>query len=269
MDGRTVTSKLAAILRSFSEGRLHSLSDVARSADLPVSTAHRLVSELVEWGFLDRTADKRYCVGSLLTQIGGSMWHVPRLQSLAEQVLDDLASAVNATVRFGMLHEGAVLGIESGTTRSGSGRYRSCRRPAHATAAGKVLLAYSEPDVINDIVRQGMHHFTAHTIGTVAALRRDMTITRMNQVAWSREEFEPATTSIAAPVFAVGGRVVAALEVSASGANHEFRVRAAQPALVVAARGMTRHLAANRSMSGKHMSATNAGLQMAAPGRLA
>jgi IclR family acetate operon transcriptional repressor len=270
VDGRTVTSKLAAILRSFSEGRLHSLSEVARSADIPVSTAHRLVSELVEWGFLDRTPDKRYGVGSLLTQIGGSVWHVPRIQNLAEQVLDDLASAVNATVRFGMLHGGTVVGIESRSTRVGPSRYRSCRLPAHATAVGKVLLAYSETESVNDVIRQGMTRFTTNTIVTAAALRRDLAITRMNQLAWAREELEPETTSIAAPVFAVGGRVVAALEVTVGGASHEFRARTAQPALVVAARGMTRQLATSRSLQSRAIPAVDSGTQFGvADGRLA
>ena len=54
-DGRSVTSKLAAILRTFSTGSMHSVTDIARSANLPVSTAHRLAAELVKWGFLEPT----------------------------------------------------------------------------------------------------------------------------------------------------------------------------------------------------------------------
>jgi len=72
-DGRSVTSKLAAILHTFSTGSVHSLSDITRSANLPVSTAHRLTAELAEWGFLERTDDKRYRVGTLVTQLGTRM----------------------------------------------------------------------------------------------------------------------------------------------------------------------------------------------------
>src|SRR3954466_11537611 len=64
-DGRSVTSKLAAILQTFSTGNAHSLSDIARSANLPVSTAHRLTAELAERGFLERTDNKRHRVGIL------------------------------------------------------------------------------------------------------------------------------------------------------------------------------------------------------------
>src|SRR5690242_6544727 len=82
-DGRSVTSKLAAILKTFSTGNVHSLSDIARSANLPVSTAHRLTAELAEWGFLERTDDKRYRVGTLVTNLGTRVWHEPNLQEHA------------------------------------------------------------------------------------------------------------------------------------------------------------------------------------------
>jgi DNA-binding IclR family transcriptional regulator len=44
--GRSVTSKITSILMTFTEGSVHSLTEIARLAGLPVSTAHRLTSEL-------------------------------------------------------------------------------------------------------------------------------------------------------------------------------------------------------------------------------
>lgn len=246
VDGRTVTSKLAAILRTFSSGRAHSLSDVARSAGIPVSTAHRLVTELVEWGFLDRTPDKRYRVGSLLTQIGANVWHVPRIQSQAEQVLDDLSSAVHSTVRFGVLEKCSVKCLEKQPTPNGPARFDFRHLPVHATAAGKALLAFSEPETVNDVIRQGLRRYTAATIATGSALRRELAVVRMGQLAWSREELASEITAVAAPVFARGGQVVASLEVSVTGSAPHYRMAAIQPALVVAARALTRQFAVNQ-----------------------
>lgn len=251
VDGRSVTSKLAAILRTFSSGQAHSLSDVARSAGIPVSTAHRLVTELVEWGFLDRSSDKRYCVGSLLTQIGANVWHVPRIQSQAEQVLDDLAAAVRCTVRFGVLDIPTVKCLQRRPSSHGPARSEACRLPIHATAAGKALLAFSEPVMVNELVRQGLHRYTDATIVTANALRRELTLVRMNQLAWCRGELEPQVSSVAAPVFAPGGRVVAALDVSISGSTAPFRMQAIAPALVVAARALSRQFAANQTLTGR------------------
>jgi len=49
--GRTVTSKVLAILGTFAPGgsRL-TLTEMSRRADLPIGTVHRLARELVAWG---------------------------------------------------------------------------------------------------------------------------------------------------------------------------------------------------------------------------
>ena len=271
VDGRSVTSKLAAILRTFSTGRAHSLSDVARSAGIPVSTAHRLVTELVEWGFLDRAPDKRFCVGFLLTQIGTNVWQMPRFQSQAELVLDDLSSAVDSTVRFGVIEGNTVKCLEKSPKPAGPAVSASCRLPIHATASGKVILAFSEPEAVNRVIRQGLPRYTPATIVTGASLRRELALARMNQLAWARKELGPETTSIAAPVFAPGGRVVAALEVSAAGSAQQYRMQALRPALVVAARALTRQFAINQA-HGINRSADAAGdlaRPIARDGRLA
>ena len=52
---RSVPKKLLGLLDAFShDGSAHSLSELARRAGLPLSTAHRLVAELVRWGGLER-----------------------------------------------------------------------------------------------------------------------------------------------------------------------------------------------------------------------
>ena len=48
--GRSVTSKIVAILLTFHDGNEHSLTEIARLTCLPVSTAHRLVTELADGG---------------------------------------------------------------------------------------------------------------------------------------------------------------------------------------------------------------------------
>ena len=44
--GRTVTSKVTAILLTFAQGNEHSMAEIARLTGLPISTAHRLMTEL-------------------------------------------------------------------------------------------------------------------------------------------------------------------------------------------------------------------------------
>ena len=68
--GRSVTSKITSILLTFTEGSEHSLTEIARLAGLPISTAHRLTSELASWRLLERTEDGHYRAGLPLRMIG-------------------------------------------------------------------------------------------------------------------------------------------------------------------------------------------------------
>jgi DNA-binding IclR family transcriptional regulator len=245
-DGRSVTSKLAAIIRTFSTGDVHSLSHVARSADLPVSTAHRLTAELVEWGLLERTEEKNYRVGALLAQIGCQIWREPNVLEHARRVLDDVSSATRMTVRLGVLKDAAVSYIEKGPDAATvPAMFEFVALPAHATAMGKAILAFSTPGTIATVTDAGLNRYTQFTIVTTNALRRELAVIRLNQVAWTRHEFRIGTTSIGVPVFGGGGRVVAALELTVTGAGHE--VQAFRPVLMVAAKGLSRLLVTSQS----------------------
>src|SRR4051812_14905335 len=170
-DGRSVTSKLAAILRTFSTGNVHSLSDIARSANLPVSTAHRLTAELAEWGFLERTDDKRYRVGMLVTHLGGRVWHEPNVQEHARRILDDLSWATRATVRLGVLEDLAVSYIEKRPdTHPASTSFETRALPAHATAMGKALLAFAPQETVDAVIDNGLDQYTPFTIVAAPAL---------------------------------------------------------------------------------------------------
>ncbi len=67
--GRSVTSKVTAILLAFADGGVHTLTEIAAIANLPTSTAHRLASELVAWRLLERTEERSYRIGLPLRMI--------------------------------------------------------------------------------------------------------------------------------------------------------------------------------------------------------
>src|SRR5206468_6602676 len=103
--GRSVTSKITSILMTFTEGSEHSLTEIAQLAGLPVSTAHRLTSELASWRLLERTENGRYRAGLPLRVMGGGAMHPPDLRERAPCVIEDLATATRCRVRLGLLEE--------------------------------------------------------------------------------------------------------------------------------------------------------------------
>ena len=86
--------------------------------------------------------------------------------------------------------------------------------PAHAAASGKALLAFSSPEVVNQVIETGLPAFTPHTITSPDVLRQKLAVIRLTQVATARNEFESGTAAIAMPIFYGRGRVAAAIELT-------------------------------------------------------
>ena len=246
--GRSVTSKVISILLTFTDGSSQSLTEIARLAGLPISTAHRLVNELVAWGFLERTDDGHYLTGVPLRVIGSV--HIGQASSLherARRVMEDVATATRTSVRLGVLEGSGVAYIEKAVGHCPVSRFSDGRTlPAHATAMGKALLAFSPAEVVDATIAHGLDRYTPYTLTTPDRLRRALSVTRLTRVALCRWELELGVSTVAVPVFGGGGTVVAALELRVRDLRTELHVL--QPVLTVAARGLSRELAMRRPL---------------------
>ena len=120
--GRSVTSKVTAILMVFADGDVHSLTEIAASADLPTSTAHRLASELVAWRLLERTEERHYRIGLPLRMIASEyseseVCSTTQTVMRALPVLHELSRATRREVRLGILRGSEILTLQPRTNR--------------------------------------------------------------------------------------------------------------------------------------------------------
>ena len=247
--GRSVTSKVTAILMVFADGGVHTLTEIAASADLPTSTAHRLASELVAWRLLERTEERSYRIGLPLRMIASDyseseVCSTTQTVMRALPVLHELSRAIGSAVRLGILRGSDVLTLQPRTNRfservHAEGLLHSVV-PAHAAASGKALLAFSPPCVIDLVIATGLPAFTRHTITSPDVLRRKLSVIRLTQIATSRNEFECGKAAIAMPIFHGGGRVAAAIEITVRDLGSELAPTAG--ALSVACRSLSRQL---------------------------
>ena len=70
---RTVTARAMTILSAFSRERpTMGLQEISRRTGLAVSTTHRLVTELTEWGALTRIDEYAYRIGPLIRRLAAA-----------------------------------------------------------------------------------------------------------------------------------------------------------------------------------------------------
>jgi DNA-binding IclR family transcriptional regulator len=240
--GRSVTNKITSILMTFTEGSEHTLTEISQLANLPISTAHRLTSELASWRLLERTTDGRYRAGLPLRMMGSGDACRPALRERAPCVLEDLARVTRCRVRLGVLQELEVAYIEKQPgPRPVSGFMPAATLPVHATALGRVLLAFAPASIVEMTILRGLRAYTPHTVTAPDRFRRALAMVRLTRVAVTRFELEATTCGVAVPVFGPGGEVVAGIELTVPDLGRE--VHPVMAVLSIAARSLSRELA--------------------------
>jgi IclR family transcriptional regulator, acetate operon repressor len=253
---RSVTGRVATILREVAARPDRSMTEVARRTELPVSTTHRLLGELVAARLVQRGPGGRYRIGpaggpvpaTALTGVptaATALEGVPGVDRVAAvrthvaAALDDLAAITGLRARFGVWHERGVSFLDRAGGRGPRVRVPGLDVvPVHATALGRALLAYKPPSEVRRVLARGLPAYTDGTVTTPDALAAALAVARARGVAVVRREWRADESAVAVPVFGPGG-AVAALELTAGA----FPLAAAVPALVVAARALGRRLA--------------------------
>src|SRR4029078_12644665 len=115
--GRSVTSKVTAILKAFADDGVHTLTEIAASADLPTSTAPRLASGLVAWRLLERTEERHYRIGLPLRMIASEyseseVCSTTQTVMRALPVLQEPSRATRRAVRLGILRGSETLTLQ-------------------------------------------------------------------------------------------------------------------------------------------------------------
>ncbi len=241
--GATVTSRLLAVLGAFDEQhRSLALSEIARRADIPMSTAHRLIGELVAGGALHRLDDGRYVVGRLVWEAGLLAPVQGRLRQVAEPFLHDVYAATLATVHLAVRDGDEVLYLHRMRGRASVPIVSTVgtRLPMHSTGVGKVLLAHA-PVEVQDRVFDGLTRVTPHTIVRPEVLKAQLARIRRDGMATTSEEMSIGACSLAVPVVrSSDDAVVAAIGVVVASLKRDRQHRLG--ALQVAARGIGRLL---------------------------
>jgi DNA-binding IclR family transcriptional regulator len=233
------------VLALFNPDRVSlSLSEISRLSGIALTTAHRLVGELSDWGALDRDERGRYSIGLRLWEVGSLASRRMSLRQAALPFMEDLYEATHENVQIGVLDQSEVVYVEqiSGRQAIPVITLPGSRLQAHATATGILLLAHATKADVDAVLAGPLRSYTPHTVTDPHRLRRAIADARRNGYAVNEHQIDVAAASVAAPIRDASQAVVAGLSIvmPASGS----RVRRYIPALLAAARGISRTLGA-------------------------
>jgi DNA-binding IclR family transcriptional regulator len=218
------------------------LTQLARRAGLPLTTTHRLVGELVHCGLLERDPAGEYRVGLRLWEIASL---APRGLGLRERALpymEDLFAVTRENVQLAVREGGESVYVERLAGRHAvpvltrvGGRF-----PLHPTGVGRVLLPHPPADVQESVLAGPLARFTPLTVTDPDALRKILADVRAHGFAVNDRQVTMDSLSVAAPIRAADGEVVAAVSIVVTAGT--ALPGALAPAVRATAQGITRAL---------------------------
>jgi DNA-binding IclR family transcriptional regulator len=241
--GRSVLNKSFAILKALQTvGSGLTRAQISRRTGLPMTTVHRLATELRAYGAIELTDAGTYRIGPWLWELGTRSVRRVMLREIAIPFMEDLYEATHENVQLAVLDGYDALYLERIhgprslpiLTRVGG------RLPLHATGVGKALLAHAPAEFVEEVIARGLAQMTPHTITDPETLRRDLAEVRRLGYAVTREEMTMRAVSVAAPVRGPDDEVLAAISlvVDASSAS----VSRLAPAIQTVARSLSRRV---------------------------
>jgi len=245
--GRSVTSKVAAILEAFAADRGElSLAELCRRTGLPSSTVHRIAHELLAHGILERSSDGGYLVGIRLWEISARSPRSSGLRDIAMSFLQDLYEATQQHVQLAVLDGDDALVIEKISDRRAVPTMplivqAGGRLPLHASGAGKAILARADPQLQERVLTGPLPRFTPKTVTSGCELRTVLAKIRHEQTAYSHEELVVGLVSCAAPILCQDPLIIAAVSIVVTADTNVSMLAAGVRA---AANGITRELRA-------------------------
>jgi DNA-binding IclR family transcriptional regulator len=206
------------------------LAQLAETLEAPKSTTLNIARTLVRRRMLDFDgSSKTYRMGYLLAGLASAMPQGGDLRSLGKPYLERLALDTREVVYLGVLEGDEIVFIEK-IESSQPIRYIArvgTRRPLHCTAGGKMCLAMQPDTYIQRYIAQvGLEKYTAHTITTPAALRRNLQEIRRRGYAVSNGEFLEDLTGLSVPILHPGQAAAGRCALVVAGPSFRVRKRA-------------------------------------------
>lgn len=194
------------------------LSDIVEKTGQPPSSVHRILKTLAARDMAESdTATQAWYIGQASFRLGAAFMRRTDMLERAIPILKKLREYTGETASLAIQSDQTMLVLAQVEAQED---IRAClppgtRAPLHASAIGKVLLAFGPPEYLNTYLEpENLPRFTSSTLTTAKDLHDDFARIRARGFAFENEERSKSMRSIAAPVYDMTGKVVAGIAIN-------------------------------------------------------
>lgn len=235
------------ILQELSRAEFLGLKEITQKTGISKSTVFRILNTLWEMEYVLRDANRNYRISPNLGRLVGEDATGELLRRLALPVMLELRNQYGETVNLGVRHFDKVTYLEVVPSEFALRleERRGASVPAHASALGKAILAFSPSHASQDFIRGGrLEALTQNTISDPEELLTEIKRVRNAGFAFDRGEGSLLAVCIGAPILDAQGNALAAMSIS--GPASRFNPKKDSPvitSLLKATKGLSQALA--------------------------
>lgn len=195
------------------------LQDLAKSLELPQSTALRFLNTLMQNGYVCQDPDSlKYYLSMKLCKLGHMVSTKIDFRAIVRPFMEELAEKTGESVCLAIENNLEMVYIDyvDGPDKI----LRTLRRigrtaPMHCTAVGKVHLMNYDCSMLNHLIQwKGLTPITKNSITTREALVEELDKVRRQGYAVDDEECENGARCLAAPIYDFTGKIIGAISIS-------------------------------------------------------
>lgn len=192
------------------------VADVVDRMNMDRAGAYRMLLTLVESGYVVRATDRSYRLSMKVLALAQPLMDDDAREQKIADCLRAISEQTHETVHYSVL-EGlsAVLAKRAkGTQRVAVDFQIGDRSPLHCSSVGKVLLAYEDARLAEEVIARGLERTASKTIIDPDAFRAELRRVRTERCAFDDLEFADDMRCIAVPVFNSSGEVPGSIAIS-------------------------------------------------------
>jgi IclR family transcriptional regulator, pca regulon regulatory protein len=193
------------------------ISQLSVKTGLSRAAVRRCLYTLTKLGFAGAEDGSRYSLRPRMLTLSHTYTTSNTLSAAAQPILERMSAALRESFSVATLDGEDIVYI----ARTQVNRVMAVdlhigsRLPAYCTSMGRVLLAYLPTEQLEQyLAKAALTPHTTRTITSVEKLRLALRNVRRNGYALVDQEYEVGLRSLAVPVYATSGRVVATLNLS-------------------------------------------------------
>ena len=193
------------------------LSEIADATGLDRSTAHRMLRNFVDFGYLTYNRNtKLYILGPTILRIAMTREAVMPTTAYYRQILADLTEDTGESTHASILagHQLNTIAISEGPRMNRVVLTNGERLDPHATSSGLICLAYAASGYLDRVLAQPMKAYSSKTFVTAAAVQVELQQIRSRGFALAVGTFDPEVFGLAAPIFGHDELAIGAIAVT-------------------------------------------------------